>query len=66
MKLQIVKVLTGTGEVAQWLRALAALAEDPSSESIEWLTTIWNSNFRDSDALFQPPQTPIHMWQNWQ
>jgi hypothetical protein len=38
----------GSAEVAQWLRALAALAEGPGSVH----STRTNSSFRESSALF--------------
>ena len=44
----------GAGEMVQWLRALTALAEVLDSvPSTHWqLTTVSNSNFRGSGALF--------------
>ena len=61
--------------MAQQLKALAALPEDPSSSQAPTgcLTTIYNSSFRGSDALFWPlwvegkhvdihvDKTPIHI-----
>jgi hypothetical protein len=47
------KAERGTGEVAQWLRALAALTEDQSSiPSIGQLITICNSNSKGPNTLF--------------
>ena len=42
------------GETVQWLRALAALPEEPSliPSTIWWLTTTCNSNSRESNPLF--------------
>lgn len=49
----------GSGETAQWLRALATLQEDQgsvllSSHHIRWLTVAYNSNFRISNTLSWP------------
>jgi len=48
----------GTREMAQWLRALAALLEDPSSipstHITWWLTTVCNSIFRASSTFWPP------------
>jgi hypothetical protein len=45
---------SGAGETAHWLKALAAHPENPSSVSntIWWLTTIYNSSSRGSNILF--------------
>jgi hypothetical protein len=51
------KIEVGTGGMAQWLRALIAPAEDPSSISnthTRWLTTICNSSSRRSGAFSWP------------
>jgi hypothetical protein len=53
----IILIISGAGEMAQWLRALAALPEDlgwiPSTHMVA--TTICSSSSRGSDALFWPP-----------
>lgn len=41
--------------MAQWLRALAALTEDP--EAMWQLIILWNSSWRGSNVLFWPPWT---------
>lgn len=47
------KTRTRAGEVAQWLRAAAALAEDPGvSEITWWLLASSNSSSGGPDALF--------------
>lgn len=59
------KTKQGAGEVAQWLRALAILLEDPgliSSTRMVALSSVYNSASRGSDILLCPPQTPVHMW----
>jgi hypothetical protein len=45
-----------TGEMAQQLRALATVAEDPGSIPSTHLVAhnIYNSSFKGSDALFWP------------
>lgn len=53
------------GEVAQWLRTIVALTEDPSLVPSTHIV-IENSSFRGSDALLGPPRTSgthvIHRW----
>lgn len=47
----------GSGETAQWLRALITLREDQSSvlsTHIRWLTVAYNSNSRVSNTLSWP------------
>lgn len=47
--------LQGTGELAQWPRALAVLAKDPDSvpsTRFRWLTTSCHSSSRGSAAVF--------------
>ena len=54
----------GPEEMTQQLEALVAPAEDPSSspKTQWWFTTICNSSYRGSYALFWPLQTPaMHM-----
>jgi hypothetical protein len=47
--------VSGTGEMAQWLGALAALPKDPGSISSTHTATynVCNSSSRESDALTQ-------------
>lgn len=47
----------GSGETAQWLRALATLREDQGSvlsTHIRWLTVAYNSNSRVSNTFSWP------------
>lgn len=53
----LIRNLSGAGEMTQWIRTLAALAEDwgliPIHTVVEWpLTTIGNSSSKESSALF--------------
>jgi hypothetical protein len=53
------------GEMALWLRALAALPKDLGSvpsNLIWWLTATYKSSLRETNTLFQPPRTPICAW----
>ena len=59
----VTRKVTEAEEIAQWLGALAALAEDLSSipsTHIGQFTTTWNSGTRGSDALFWAPQVGTH------
>jgi hypothetical protein len=50
--------------MGQWLRALTALAKVPylvPSIHIKVFTDTYNSNFRDSGALFWPVQKPAYI-----
>ena len=52
----------GAGDLAQLLRALDTLPEDPGGSQVEfpgpiwWLTTVYNSGPRGSNVLFWPKQ----------
>lgn len=48
----------GVGEVAQWLRAMAALTvnSDLIASTLWWLRTVCNSSSRVSGTLSRPPQ----------
>jgi len=56
----------GAGEMAQWLRALTALPEDP--DSIQFLAPIWqlttvcNSSYEGSDTLTQTYMQAKHQY----
>ena len=55
----------GAGEMAQWLKELAVLAEDLGwvpSTFIEQRAAVCNSSFWDSDICFWSPQSPICTW----
>jgi hypothetical protein len=48
-------------EMAQLLRAIAALSEDPCSVLVRQLTIVHNNySSRKSDTLFWPPQRYTH------
>ena len=53
-----------SGEMAQWLRACIARAEDPSlvlSTHEKWFTSACNCGLGESVTLFWPPWATTHM-----
>jgi hypothetical protein len=54
-------------EMAQWLRALVALSQNPSlvtSAHFEWLTATYNSSSRGHDTLYWPSKAPVYIYIN--
>lgn len=61
---KFIKIFCGAVEMAQLLRILAALAEDPDSfpsTYMRWCSVTFNSSSRDSNGLFRPLWVPVHM-----
>lgn len=62
------KIKVGAGEIAQWLRGLAALSEDlslvASISTGQQLTTTGNAGSRRLNTFLWPPWALMYVWRS--